>query len=206
MNVSYVLSSVLSSTGLRPLDYLSFHSNSATQSLNVLSSCSDFTTKSWNGTHYFTTTPHSPPPDPRNLGSTFFSCLSSSMIVPGAGGRPVNVSDSSSLPGSSSSLCFDAFVYEPIPLRTPVSHGATHVVALRTRPQCSKLKTARGLYERAVAPAYFEEHGMPDVAEWYARGGQQFRYCEDVACCWEGLKGGKGEPPSENTPPKGITK
>ena len=77
MNVSYVLSSVLSSTGLRPFDYLSFHSNSAKQSLNVLSSCSDFTTKSWNGTHYFSTTPSSSPP--RTLAT---SAPSSSLASP----------------------------------------------------------------------------------------------------------------------------
>ena len=154
MNVSYVLSSVLSSTGLRPFDYLSFHHNSKSQALNVISSCETFETKSFNGSHYFDTCASAPlPPDPRNLGSRFFQCLSSSMIVPGASGPPVLVD---------SDRCFDAFVYEAIPLRTPVEHGSTHVVCLRTRPQGAGIKTVRGIYEKAVAPKYFDDEGKTE--------------------------------------------
>ena len=85
-------------------------------------------------------------------------------------------------------LCFDAFCYEPGPFRSAVAEGATHVVALRSRPAGYEPKTKPTLYERAVAPLYFKSNGVPDtVAEFFEKGGQQYLYAEDILMCDQGL-------------------
>jgi hypothetical protein len=89
------------------------------------------------------------------------------MIVPGVAGPPLTIGGAKH---------FDAFVFSPLPYRTAVyGSGATHVLALRTRPNGAPVSCEPGLYERRIAPAWFRKHGMGEVADWYQRGGQQFR-------------------------------
>ena len=74
-----------------------------------------------------------------------------------------------------------------VPFRSAVAEGATHVLALRSRPAAYQPKTKPTLYERAVAPLYFKSHGVNTVAEFFERGGQQYMYAEDVLTLDEGL-------------------
>ncbi|GMH90731.1 hypothetical protein TrVE_jg5991 [Triparma verrucosa] len=195
MNITYVLRDVMSSTGLRPFDFDSFAHNVETQKLYVLSSGENFNQGIFGPDDFFdrwtqedgvTYNYRASENDPRGMDSGFFSCLASSMVVPGAGGPPITLSKK----GEKERMYCDAFVYEAIPIRAPVyNSNATHVVALRTRPQAAKLKTSPGFYETKIAKYYFEQCKMDDVAKWYSAGGQQFRYVEEVACTFEGLGG-----------------
>lgn len=123
-----------------------------------------------------------------------WACLGASMLVPGAADSPFRLHlPSTDGPDSSTSphLCFDAFCYEPVPFRSAVAEGATHVLALRSRPAGFVPKTRPTLYERAVAPLYFRSNGVPDsVASFFERGGQQYLYAEDVLTCDRGLDAG----------------
>lgn len=95
----------------------------------------------------------------------------------GATGPPVRLRQSETgkvLP------CFDAFCFEPIPYRSAVEEGATHVLVLASRPEEYQPKTRPGVYETGVAPLYFHSHGHGEVAEFFEQGGQQYLYAEDL--------------------------
>eukprot|EP00550_Attheya_septentrionalis_P008484 CAMPEP_0198286252 /NCGR_PEP_ID=MMETSP1449-20131203/5379_1 /TAXON_ID=420275 /ORGANISM="Attheya septentrionalis, Strain CCMP2084" /LENGTH=992 /DNA_ID=CAMNT_0043983939 /DNA_START=262 /DNA_END=3240 /DNA_ORIENTATION=- len=124
----------------------------------------------------------------------FFACIEASMLVPGAAGKPIKLLRSKhrddaqmSGVGTMTNICFDAFCYEPIPYRSAVENGATHVLALRTRPAGCVVETVPAMYEKLVAPIYFRLHGMPKVVDFFETGGSQYRYLEDVLTLNEGL-------------------
>jgi len=86
---------------------------------------------------------------------------------------------------------FVLFLYnllEPIPYRSAVEKaGATHVLALRSRPDGCVVETRQHLYERVVGPIYFRKYGMNNVAKLFSSGGSQYRYIEDILTLNEGL-------------------
>ncbi|KAL3806226.1 hypothetical protein ACHAXA_008668 [Cyclostephanos tholiformis] len=213
LNISFVLDSIMCpERGLRPLDLESFAHNDAVQPLRIVSSAVEletgmlksicFGSKDGHFKDNFANPSLRNPPDSTYLypevesarvdenGNRrgLWACLGASMTVPGAAGSPFRMD----LPSSDTNeltphLCFDAFCYEPIPFRSAVAEGATHVVALRSRPAGFEPKTKPTLYERAVAPLYFRSNGVETVAEFFQRGGQQYLYAEDVLICDQGL-------------------
>lgn len=144
--------------------------------------------------------------------SGIYPCLEASALVPGAAGPPLQlirsknrklVEEKGRFPRwrsgkemnrrkeQNSHLCFDAFCYEPIPYRSAVEKAnATHVLALRSRPDGCVVETKQHMYEKIVAPIYFRQNGMKQVAKWFAGGGSQYRYIEDVLTLEEGLARG----------------
>jgi len=132
---------------------------------------------------------------PDNSGKKgFFACLESSMLVPGAAGPPVKLLRSKHRAdvaryglANMTSSCFDAFSYEAIPYRSAVENGASHVLALRSRPDGCFLETKLYTYEKIVAPVYFRLNGLPKVGEFFEKQGSQYRYVEDVLTLDEGL-------------------
>eukprot|EP00804_Cyclotella_cryptica_P013986 CCRYP_002497-RA/>CCRYP_002497-RA protein AED:0.02 eAED:0.02 QI:479/1/1/1/1/1/2/37/915 len=228
LNISFVLDSLMCpDRGLRPLDLEAFAHNDEVQPLRIVSSavdvktgmlksvvfgsreghfCDGFATPSSgcmsriNSTSLYPEIP-SAEADEQGYRRGLWACLGASMTVPGAAGSPFRMDlPSSNGPGTTSPhLCFDAFCYEPIPFRSAVDEGATHVLALRSRPAGFEPKTKPTLYERAVAPLYFRSHGAESVAQFFERGGQQYIYAEDVLICDEGLdaKGPIAIPPAE---------
>ena len=141
-----------------------------------------------------------------------FPCLEASMLVPAAAGPPIRLFRSQNRPLLEQNkrfpnfrprqsakpppldlvhTCFDAFCYEPIPYRSAVEKaGATHVLALRSRPDGCVVETRQHIYERVVGPIYFRKHGLNKVAKLFASGGSQYRYIEDVLTLDEGLAKG----------------
>jgi len=138
-----------------------------------------------------------------------FTCLEASMLVPAAAGPPLQlirsknrhlVEQRSRFPmfrskkeqqkkkEINSHLAYDAFCYEPIPYRSAVEKAnATHVLALRSRPDGCIVESKQHMYEKLVAPIYFTKHGMSQVSRLFATGGSQYRYLEDVMVLNEGL-------------------
>jgi hypothetical protein len=141
-----------------------------------------------------------------------YPCLEASALVPGAAGPPLqlirsknrkSVEEKGRFPRwrsrkelnrrkeQHSHLCFDAFCYEPIPYRSAVEKAnATHVLALRSRPDGCVVETKPHMYEKIVAPIYFRQNDMKQVAKWFASGGSQYRYIEDILTLDEGLARG----------------
>lgn len=124
------------------------------------------------------------------------------MNVPGAAGLPLKLlrrmhqcdmgayNSSSSNSVNNITVGFDAFCYEPIPYRSAVKDGATHVLALRSRPEGFLAGTQPTIYERLIAPLYFYANELPQVARYFERGGQQYRYLEDLLVLENGLNVG----------------
>lgn len=187
MNISYVLDGIMHlNHGIRPLDLEKFQENDQLQRLRVVSSTVDedgnLRSKVFGSEDFFD-------PDLMQIQKYgeregLFACLQASMTVPGATGPPVRLHRANNkdkvLP------CFDAFCFEPVPYRSAVEEGATHVLAMCTRPEGCELKTKPGVYEQGVAPLYFKSHGLPKVAEYFEKGGQQYIYAEDILTLEEG--------------------
>eukprot|EP00984_Skeletonema_dohrnii_P010000 scaffold3862_cov107-Skeletonema_dohrnii-CCMP3373.AAC.2 len=194
--------------GLRPLDLEAFAHNDAVQPLRIVSSAVDLETGELKSVcfgskeghfrdDFANPAGHSVTADPSTLYPEIqsaqadengyrrgiWACLGASMTVPGAAGNPFRMDLSS----GEKLLCFDAFCYEPVPFRSAVAEGATHVLALRSRPASYVPKTKPTLYERAVAPFYFRSSGVSTPAEFFEKGGQQYLYAEDVLTCDDGL-------------------
>jgi len=214
MNISFVLDGIMDTeSGLRPLDFETFQSNDSKQCLRVVSSTvkngkmeticfgskeGDFYSKDDNV-------------DPticydNESRRGLFACLQASMTVPGATGPPVNLkrridnSDDFNQDNKKDTISasFDAFCFEPLPYRSAVEEGATHVLVLRSRSECCTVKTKPGMYEKTVAPIYFKSNGHPQVAKYFEAGGQQYRYLEDVMTLDDGKEN------DHNLNPEGV--
>jgi len=193
LNISYILDGVMcSQNGLRPLDLESFRIGDAKQPLRIVSSTvrdgkmetvcfgskeNDFFE---NIQDDIACTNNGATKSTCGERSGLYACLHASMTVPGATGPPINLIRNVDRSSNITRTCFDAFCYEPIPYRSAVEEGATHVLALLTRPEGCELKTKPGVYERAVASLYFKSHGQPEVAKFFENGGQQYIYLEDI--------------------------
>jgi len=194
MNISFVLDGILSEDqGLRPLDIDAFRENGKHQKLRVVSSCVDPHTgklysRCFGDDDFFHEDYAVVRDDEEREG--LFACLQASMTVPGATGPPVNLLRKSNIRRNSDTTssmvkeppfaCFDAFCFEPIPYRSAVEEGATHVLVLASRPEDYMPKTKPGIYETKIAPLYFNAHGQSKVSEFFERGGQQYLYAEDL--------------------------
>jgi hypothetical protein len=206
MNISFVLDGIMGNDhGIRPLDIESFQQNDQKQKLRVVSSCVDPSTGKLYSTCFGTddffhneemmvehtnagTSVHDEDTKLRREG--IFACLQASMTVPGATGPPVNLIRKKNISSNGNDSnkpdthlpvsCFDAFCFEPIPYRSAVHEGATHVLVLTTRPGDYVPKTKPGIYETSIAPIYFHSHGHRNVAEFFRNGGQQYLYAEDL--------------------------
>lgn len=184
MNISFVLDNIMGQDhGIRPLDFEKFIQNNEHQQLRIVASEVDaeghLKTKCF-GTEDFFGENVVQGADGRRGG--LFACLQASMTVPAATGPPVAMTWSSELSSSlnRTSAFFDAFCFEPIPYRSAVEEGATHVLALASRPLGFQPKTKPGIYETTLAPIYFHSHNLKKVAEFFENGGQQYLYAEDI--------------------------
>jgi hypothetical protein len=171
-----------------------FEENNAKQPLRVVSSCIDsnghlfskcFGTSDFDNTTTTTTVSDGAGRPRQGL----FACLEASMTVPGVTGPPVefvNNTTTTTHNETTTYACFDAFCFEPIPYRSAVAEGATHVLALCSRPEGFLPKTKPGVYEQGVAPLYFYSHGHNKVAQFFEQGGQQYVYAEDLLLLEQG--------------------
>jgi hypothetical protein len=206
MNTSFILDGIMNDQhGLRPLDMNSFRSNDNRQPLRVASSYvhnGKLKTKCFGTKHFFPTSDDDSyirRVDGRRDG--LFACLEASMTVPGATGDPVRVADNSTDNGTP---FFDAFCFEPLPYRSAVDVGATHVLVLCSRPEGFQPKTIPGMYEYGVANMYFKSHNESEVATFFERGGQQYIYAEDLLTLEEGKLCGIHHGGTVQVPPPAV--
>ena len=97
------------------------------------------------------------------------NALRASARVPGIAGPLVTIGDETFA---------DASLFEPIPYRTALAEGCTHVLVLRTRPFGAQVPRHGGLYERLVAAPEFRR--FPAVREHLIRGGHHRLYRDDL--------------------------
>ena len=194
MNISFVLDSIMGEAhGVRPLDIEKFAKNNARQPLRIVSSSIDEHGRLFSrcfGTEDFFGEATARRADGQREG--LFVCLEASMTVPAATGPPVDIlrpkTQPSTIEEETSQPCFDAFCFEPLPYRSAVEEGATHVMVLASRPLGFQPSTQPGVYERTLSPIYFYSHAQPKVARYFERGGQQNVYAEDILLLSEAKK------------------
>lgn len=201
--------------GLRPLDLDSFRANDRKQPLRVATSYvhnGKLRTKCFGTEHFFSCSNKVVRrADGRRQG--IYACLEASMTVPGAAGDPICIVDDSVSRQINNShthhqknemAFFDAFCFEPLPYRSAVEEGATHVLVLCSRPEGFQPKTMPGVYERGVANLYFRSHGQPEMANFFEQGGQQYIYAEDLLTLEEGKRAGMNIDPTRQHKQVGV--
>ena len=75
--------------------------------------------------------------------------------------------------------------------RSAVEEGATHVLVLASRPEDFVPTTEPSIYETRIAPLYFNLHGYYQVSKFFALGGQQYLYAEDLLLLQEAARPAK---------------
>jgi hypothetical protein len=196
MNISFVLDGIMDhDAGIRPLDLERFRLNDQKQPLRIVSSAvmddGRLVTKCFGSRDFFPA--DSQPTVARRVDGIregIYACLEASMTVPGATGPPVEMLVPSDNPTDRTSMVrgvfFDAFCFEPLPYRSAVEEGASHVLVLCSRPEGFQPVTAPGVYEQLIAPLYFHSHNQPAVAKFFENGGQQYIYAEDLLTLEQG--------------------
>jgi hypothetical protein len=196
MNISFVLDGIMDhDAGIRPLDLERFRLNDQKQPLRIVSSAvmddGRLVTKCFGSRDFFPAdSQHTVARRVDGIRQGIYACLEASMTVPGATGPPVEMLVPSENPKIGNSMTrgvfFDAFCFEPLPYRSAVEEGASHVLVLCSRPEGYQPVTAPGVYEQLIAPLYFHSHNQPAVAKFFENGGQQYIYAEDLLTLEQG--------------------
>ena len=120
--------------------------------------------------------------DPQSL----MQCLKASCFLPGlAGSRPVDVKTNSA---SGTSPMVDALIYEPIPYRSAIEEGCTHILVLRTWPDEQRLpESFLRIFERILAPICLKH--WPAVLDFMHRDQHSRVYAEDILRLNQGATG-----------------
>ncbi|KAJ1408545.1 hypothetical protein B484DRAFT_456305, partial [Ochromonadaceae sp. CCMP2298] len=185
--------------GIQQLDWPAFCLNEQQQPLRIVASdvASMKTILLSRGEHY-TSLP------------ALLRCIRASMLVPGVAGRLVGISaqqptpfylqkrggDSPRAPlpeqlgvdagagaqgrGQEITPLADGFLTEPIPYRSAAKDGATHIIALRTRPDPAPMLLKASLYENVIAKRFFTAYGEQAPVEWLLSLKHQRTYAHDV--------------------------
>jgi predicted patatin/cPLA2 family phospholipase len=82
---------------------------------------------------------------------------------------------------SSLSYLCDAFLCEPIPYRSAIAEGATHVIVLRTKPDpCRILGKKPGVYEQLIGRRFFQRYtSITNAGDWLMNLQHHRIYAED---------------------------
>ena len=134
---------------------------------------------------------------------TLIECMWASMLLPGIAGPPVTISkgrnieqgDGSASGGGAAAAAagkkskkskdgeqfVDALVYEPIPYRSAINDGATHVLVLRTKPDGSNVLVKSSLFERMIMRRFWlRKLGLKRMFRWMSLQFHKKVYAEDV--------------------------
>lgn len=162
------------------LDWASFWAKNAVQPLNVVASSLDgmesLALRSDKGDF--------------DSFESLIQCLKSSMCVPGVAGPPVFLNVTCRQTGERKERAFaDALVFEPIPLKSAVEDGCTHIVTLRTRPDGSEVlgHKVTGIYERFIARRFLADlHKFRPAAMHMTKFDHLRQYAADLLLLNEG--------------------
>ena len=79
-------------------------------------------------------------------------------------------------------LLADAQLYEPLPYRSALADGCTHVLVLRTRPDGLNCARVVSMAEKAIYHRWFiRKNGLDEICAYMSEGGHRRVYAEDIA-------------------------
>jgi predicted acylesterase/phospholipase RssA len=83
----------------------------------------------------------------------------------------------------------DALLYEPMPYRSAIAEGATHVVCLRTRPDGTDVTGKSSFFERMIFRRFFgRKNKLPKILSYMKKGLHKMLYARDVLALNEHAK------------------
>lgn len=119
------------------------------------------------------------------------NCMHASMLLPGIAGPLMNAYNGNE--GQSDLFLennhnekeveplADALVYEPIPYRSAVEDGATHVVVLRTRADGTDVTGKSSIFERLIMRRFFtRKNRLPRIFQYMRKQYHKKVYAEDI--------------------------
>ncbi len=121
---------------------------------------------------------------------SLLQCMRASMLVPGLTGPMMALNPFHLTPYSYTKtsihvdpaftpLC-DAFLTEPMPYRSAMIDGATHIIMLRTRPDpCPTLGHKPGIFETIVGKKFFHSYQEQAAVDWLLTQSLDCIYAED---------------------------
>ena len=75
----------------------------------------------------------------------------------------------------------DALIYEPLPYRTALKEGATHVVMLRSRPDGADVTGKPSFFEKLILHRFFKrKNKLSHIYDYMRRGGHKQLYAKQV--------------------------
>lgn len=102
-------------------------------------------------------------------------CMTASMLLPGITGDAVR------LQGTASEPMADALLFEPVPYRSALREGCSHVVALRTRADDTSVTQRMGAAERMIMHRFFARKlRLPELRDWMTNQHHKLIYAEDM--------------------------
>lgn len=125
-------------------------------------------------------------------------CMQASMNLPAIAGPLVELE---SVKGG---LLADAQLFEPVPFKSPLKNGCTHVLVLRTRPDGIDCMPKPSKVEASMMRNFFAD--LPDVAEYLVEMKHKEVYCQDVLRLNEATKCPPAQGPQllAIAPPEGV--
>jgi len=130
-------------------------------------------------------------------------CMHASCLLPGIAGPILNLDTRNSentldagrfLFGNDINEDFreplaDALVYEPLPYRSAISEGATHVVVLRSRPDGADVTGKSSIFERMIMRRFFlRKNKLKNIFKYMRSHRHKKQYAEDVITLNEAAK------------------
>lgn len=113
-------------------------------------------------------------------------CMHASCLLPGIAGPLMNRDETTGKMILGNNLknvmpMADALLYEPMPFRSAIAEGATHVVVLRTRPDGTDVTGKSSIFERMIFRRFFKrKNNLPHILDYMNKGLHKMLYARDV--------------------------
>lgn len=183
LNLSFLLKRTLQET--KPLDWEKFKARQKVQPLTVMASSlkaeKSITMTLENGA--FQTL--------EELGS----CMHASCLLPGLAGPLMNLNRTAIEYNATGKKIFlgnnlqdddleplaDSLLFEPVPYRTAVEEGATHVVAIRSRPDGTDVSGKSSVFEKLIFRRFLlRKNWLPSIFNYFRTQSHKKVYSEDI--------------------------
>ena len=195
INLEFLLEQVMGN--IQPLDWETFISNEKKQPLRIITS----------NLHTFQSTILSRDHGHYSSLNELLKCIRASMLVPGISNGLMAISKTNTIPyirnlnsvnnnnnqkEEIEMALVDAFLFEPLPFRSAIKDGCTHVIVLRTRPDpCPMLGRGPGIFEKVIANRYFHKHQEYNAANFLLTQKHQLIYANDIVTLNDACSGPK---------------
>lgn len=116
----------------------------------------------------------------------FTQCLHASCLLPGIAGPLMNSDEATGamMLGNNKKNVMpmaDALLYEPMPFRSAIAEGATHVIVLRTRPDGTDVTGKSSIFERMIWKRFFQrKNKLHRIYDYMKKGLHKVIYAKDV--------------------------